>query len=146
MERYLEFIQNHPLLFGTFIGCLIAYFLLETRRGGKKISPQQLGLMVNNDNAKVIDLRDSKDFDSGHISASENIPFSKLDEAIERLKALSEPVIFVCKMGTHASTAVHKLGADKSAYRLEGGIMNWSSAGLPLVKSNTKKIPKKKRK
>lgn len=119
--------------------------MLESKRAGKKITPQQLGLMVNNDNAKVIDIRDSKEFEEGHISSSQNIPLSKLDAELENLKTLTVPIIFVCKMGTHAASAVQKLGSE-NVFRLSGGVMSWTSAGLPLVQNKSKTVRKKRKK
>lgn len=145
MERFFEFLQNHSLLAGTFALLLFAFLFLESKRSGKKVSPQKLGLLMNNEDAKVIDLRERKDFLAGHISGSENIPFSQLNAELERLKALSVPVVMVCKMGTHAGSAVQQLG-NNNAYRLDGGIMTWQSQGLPLVKSGQKGQSKKKKK
>lgn len=78
MERWLEFMQNHPFLFGILGVLIVLFFILENRRSGHKISPQSLGVLIQRENALLIDLRDAKDFKAGHISGSRNIPFSQL--------------------------------------------------------------------
>ena len=138
MSRFFEFANNHPVLLGLLIALIIVFFLLESRRQGSKVSPSELGILTNNQGAKVIDLREQKDFKAGHIAGSQNIPFSRLSDNIDSLKATGTPLIFVCKMGTVAGSAIAKLD-HKDTYRLAGGIMNWQSSGLPLVASKTSK-------
>lgn len=135
MERWLEFMQNHPFLFGTLGALLVVFFALENRRSGRKISPQSLGTLVNTHQAVVIDLRDGKDFRAGHISGSRNIPYSQLDRHLEELRALTTPVVLVCNLGQVAGAAAQKIGTAQ-VYRLDGGITNWRASGLPLVKAS----------
>jgi rhodanese-related sulfurtransferase len=138
MSRFFEFANNHPILLGLLIALIVAFFLLESRRQGAKVSPSELGILTNNQGAKVIDLREPKEFNAGHIAGSQNIPFSRLSENIDSLKATGAPLIFVCKMGTVAGSAIVKLD-HQDTYRLAGGIMNWQSSGLPLVTPKSSK-------
>ena len=146
MERIFEFAQNHPLLVGTFFTLLFLFFLLEKKRSGKKLTPQKVGILTNQ-GAKIIDIREPKDFQTGHISGSRNIPYSKIKENLDALKAETQPLIIVCKMGTSASTVAQQLEKD-NVYRLDGGILNWKNQGLPVIKdkSATANKPKKKSK
>ena len=133
MERFLQFMGNHPFLFGTLAALTVLFFFLENQRSGRKISPQGLGILTKAQNAKLIDLRDAKDFNQGHISGSRNIPYSQLEQHIDELKSSTQPLIFVCNMGQVAGTALQKV-AHPDSYRLEGGIINWKAQGLPLIK------------
>ena len=106
MESLLEFCLNHPLLVGTFLVLLTAFFILETRRGGKSITPQQLTNLVNIDGGIVLDVREAKDYREGHITGSKNIVFAKLKDSLGELGADKEkPIVVVCKMGQHAGAA-----------------------------------------
>lgn len=134
MQRWFEFMGNHIILFGIFAILLVSFFILESKRNGRKVSPQALGILTKAQNAQLIDLRDSKDFKQGHISGSRNIPYSQLDKHIDELKALDCPLIFICNMGQVAGSALQKVGHTNS-YRLDGGILNWKAQNLPLVKS-----------
>jgi predicted sulfurtransferase len=78
VERWFEFMGNHPFLFGTLAVLVVLFFVLEGQRNGRKISPQSLGILVKAKNAMLIDLRDAKDFREGHISGSRNIPYSQI--------------------------------------------------------------------
>ena len=138
MDRLLEFAINHPLLVGAFLGLLVLFFLLETRRGGKTVSPQGLTQLVNNSDGVIVDVRESKEFRAGHITGSRNIPFSKLKDSLSELeKHKQNPVVIVCKMGQHSGAAGKILNAAGFAdvRRLQGGITTWTAEKLPLVKS-----------
>lgn len=133
MERWLEFMQNHPFLFGSLGVLIVLFFVLENRRSGRKISPQSLGFLIQKENAILVDLRDAKDFKVGHISGSRNIPFSQLKNHVEELKESVRPIVMICNLGQVAGSAVQMIG-HANTYRLEGGISNWKAQGLPLVK------------
>ncbi len=141
MERWLEFMGRHPFLFGTMFVLIVLFFVLENKRGGKKISPNAVGLMVNNENAELIDIRPKKDFEKGYIQGSRNIPFTELGKHVDALRNADHPIIIVCQMGMTAGTAVAMIGKDH-VYRLDGGITNWQAAGLPLVAEKTVSIKK----
>ncbi len=134
MERWFEFMGNHPFLFGTLGVLVVLFFILEGQRNGRKISPQSLGILVKAKNAMLIDLRDAKDLREGHISGSRNIPYSQIGSHIEELKSADRPLVFICNLGQIAGTALQQVGHADS-YRLDGGINNWKVQGLPLIKS-----------
>lgn len=133
MERFLEFMQHHPILFGILGALAVLFFFLENQRSGRKISPQALGGFVNREKAVIIDLRDAKEFREGHISGSRNIPLSNLKNHLDELREIKQPIVMVCKMGQTAGGAVQQVGGDQ-LYRLEGGILGWQGQNLPLVK------------
>ncbi|WP_201582708.1 rhodanese-like domain-containing protein [Psychrobacter jeotgali] len=132
MDRALEFMGNHPFLFGILAVLIILFFTIENKRSGKKISPNTLGMMVNSQNAQLIDIRPKKKFESGYIQGSRNIPFTELKDRLAEIRAIEQPVIVICDIGVQAGAAVQMLGKD-NVYRLEGGIGGWQGAGMPLV-------------
>lgn len=137
MERLLEFVANHYLLAGTFVALLLAWIVTEMARGGKNVSPQGLSQLVNQQNARLIDVRDPAEFKAGHISGSENIPYSRVSERLEELKKdLQRPIVVICNIGQTAGTVGGQLKTAglTQVYKLEGGISNWKSQSLPLVK------------
>ncbi|MCG2573670.1 MULTISPECIES: rhodanese-like domain-containing protein [Acinetobacter] len=134
MERWFEFMGNHPFLFGILAVLIVLFFVFEGRRSGRKISPQSLGILVKVKNAILIDLRDAKDFREGHISGSRNIPYSQIASHLEELKSSDRPLVFICNLGQVAGSALQQVGHADS-YRLDGGVANWKAQGLPLVKA-----------
>lgn len=137
MDRFLEFAVNHYLLVGTFVALLIAWIVTEMARGGQSVSPQGLSALVNQQNARVIDIRDPAEFKTGHITGSDNIPYSRISERLEELKKEPDrPIVIICNIGQTAGAAGSQLKAAglSQVYKLEGGISNWKSQSLPLVK------------
>lgn len=132
MARWFEFMGNHPFLFGLLGLLAFVFFMVEGKRGGTKIPPSELGLLMNNQNAKLIDIRPKAKFDTGHIQGSQNIAFAELKEHLHTLNNTPTPIVFVCEMGLQASAAVHLL-SHPNVYRLDGGIAGWTAAGMPLV-------------
>ena len=140
MAQLFEFIGNHPLLVGTFAALLGLFVANEMRRGGRSITAQQLVNLVNNKDALVVDVRDSKEFEAGHIVDAINIPHTALESRLSELnKYKDKPVVLTCKMGQHsgsAGTILRKAGFLEVA-RLTGGILEWRNQNLPVVKGKS---------
>ncbi|MGE0624218.1 MAG: rhodanese-like domain-containing protein [Pseudomonadales bacterium] len=138
MDQLFTFIANHPFLVGTFVLLLALFIRNETQRGGKSVSAQQLVDLVNRENAVVLDLRDRKEFDAGHIVDSVNVPYASLESRIGDLEKYRErPLVIACRMGQHAGAAgtmLRKKGFSNVS-RLAGGIAEWRNQNLPVVKS-----------
>ncbi|WP_150910810.1 rhodanese-like domain-containing protein [Marinobacter halotolerans] len=137
MERVFEFAVNHYILVSLFVALLIALIILETRRGGQKISAQAAVSLINRDEAIVIDIRDRKDFTEGRITGAINIPLASLKSRASELKKHEDKQIIVAdKMGQHSAMAVKQLKEEgfNNVVRLNGGIADWKGSNLPLVK------------
>lgn len=133
----VEFLLEQYILVG--IGLVLIFLLLkhESRKSGEGITASQLSALVNKSDGIVVDVRDKKEFSAGHIVNAINIPFAKLDDRMSELNDHKEkPVIVVCKMGQTAGSASAKLKANgfTQAYKLTGGIAEWTASNLPLVK------------
>jgi rhodanese-related sulfurtransferase len=137
MSQLFEFVGNHPFLIGTFAVLLTLFIRNETQRGGKGVTPQELVNLVNREGGVVLDVRDSKEFATGHIVDAVNVPHTALESRIAELEKFKEkPVTVVCKMGQHAGTAgamLRKAGFA-SVSRLTGGMTEWRNQNLPVVK------------
>ncbi len=138
MDQVFTFIGNHPYLCGAFVLLLALFIHNEMRRGGRSVSVQQLVELVNRENALVLDVRDRREYDSGHIVNAVNIPFSALNSRLDELSKHKERAIVVsCKMGQHSGTAgvlLRKHGFQ-NVVRLKGGLAEWRNQSLPMVKS-----------
>ena len=60
MDRLFEFVVNHYILVSLFVAFLVAILILESRRGGAKISAQAAVSLINRDEALVVDIRDER--------------------------------------------------------------------------------------
>lgn len=138
IDQLFEFVANHPLLVGAFALVLLAWIAYEIRNssaGG--VTSSQATQLINREDAVVVDIREAGEFKAGHIAGARNIPQSKLDSRLNELEKLKEkPVIVVCKQGQAAGLAVAKLtkAGFTRPFKLKGGMLQWQSDGLPVVK------------
>ncbi|NWN90967.1 rhodanese-like domain-containing protein [Marinobacter adhaerens] len=137
LGRLFEFVVNHYILASLFVAFLVAILVLESKRGGSKISAQGAIGLINRDEAIVVDIRDRKEFAEGRITGSVNIPLNSLkSRAAELNKHKDKQIIIADKMGQHSAMAVKQLNAEgfTNVARLNGGIGDWKASNLPLVK------------
>ena len=136
----MAFAGRHPLLSLALAGLTLAliYHELSGRLSGvRRIGPAQLTALINRDNALVVDLRPSADFEKGHIASAKNVQMSQFDPENKQLAAAKAlPVVLVCKAGESATGAAKRLlkAGFGNVSVLEGGVQAWQAADLPLVK------------
>jgi len=139
----LEFIKQNILLVLLALGSGGALLAMSFRRPGGRsgVTPTQATLLINREDAQVIDVRGSDEYVSGHLPDSRNIPLEQLEERAGDLEKFKDtPLILVCQTGSRSAGAckqLEKLGFAK-VNNLEGGIAGWRSAGLPLKKGSKK--------
>lgn len=137
MTRFLEFLGNHPILTGLWLLLFAALVFYLKSKAARSVSAQQATLLVNRQNGVIVDVRERKDFERGHIVDAINIPFAKLGErGVELDKYKDVPVVIVDQMGQHSGAAVKALEARgfTQACRMSGGMSEWAAQSLPLVK------------
>ena len=95
---------------------------------------QNLVELSNNETAFIVDLRDSEQFQNGHITGSINIPFLNLSNRTNEIPQ-DKSVILVCEMGNVSPNAGELLKKEgiKELLILKGGINEWRIQNLPLV-------------
>ena len=136
MADVIIFIGEQWIAVSLLMLFVFSYFLLERSRSGLSIGYNQLTAMVNKANAVVLDVRSAKEFEDGHIADAINISHDKIENRIAELeKHRGVPIIIVDKIGQHASSVGKALTQDGyTAFRLSGGISEWTANKLPLVK------------
>jgi len=67
MAQFIEFVGNHWILSTLWVALVTALILHRTRTSGESVSAQQAVMLINRSDAVVVDVRDKKDFDAGHI-------------------------------------------------------------------------------
>ena len=92
--------------------------------------------MINKGKTSIIDIRDLKEYKSGHLLNAIHIPYESLEERIPRLENLkSQSVIVICddgKLSRTASSLLRKSGFSR-VYSMDGGMTGWKKQGLPLT-------------
>jgi rhodanese-related sulfurtransferase len=100
------------------------------------LSPAEATLLMNREDALVLDVRETGEWSTGHIAGARHITLAQLDKHLSELdKFKGKPIIVVCATGNRSSSACGQLkkhGFDK-VYSLGGGVSSWREANLPLT-------------
>jgi len=134
----LEFIQNNLMWVGLAVGSggmLLWSLIME--RSGPSVSPMQATLMMNREDAVLLDVREATEFNQGRIPNARNIPLTQLDKRLDEIDKFKDKAVIVnCASGTRSGKAcglLRKRGYAK-VFSLAGGILAWEQAGLPTTK------------
>jgi len=136
----LEFIINHPYLWGAFVvlcALIIHHEIKQRRYGIQQAGPQRATQIMNHDDAVLIDVREDKEYRGGHIAGAIHIPLSQLNKRLTELESYKDrPLLAYCRSGNRSFSAGGKLrkAGFETVYNLAGGIMAWQNAGLPVTR------------
>jgi rhodanese-related sulfurtransferase len=131
----VEFIQANIMwvALAAISGGMLLWPLVAS--GGKGVSPQMATLMLNREDALMLDVREDGEWSSGHIPNARHVALAKLDGAMTDLgKKKDRPIVVCCASGNRSMMACSKLrkaGFEK-VFNLTGGIGAWKDAGLPV--------------
>lgn len=141
MQQYIDFLSNHPYLTAAwvviFLVLVVSWFKSLTSKV-KLINPTEMTLLINRQDATVLDVRAEADFKKGHITGARNVTASQIQAAglpgLETKK--NSPIIVVCQAGMSAQSVAANL--TKQGFGqvsvLRGGMNSWTGANLPVVK------------
>ena len=100
----------------------------------KSINPQEAKRLIDKEKALLIDVREPDEFAREHIEGARLTPLSQLTHqppAIDRERT----AIFYCRSGgrTRMNASILENQGFAASYYIEGGLMSWKNAGLPVV-------------
>lgn len=136
----LQFLQNNiwTILIMLTSGFMLFWSFYGNRiRGIKEVDIPGAVQLINRQNAVVLDVREQSEYDQGHIINSRLISLGKLKERIGELEKFRErPIVVVCRSGARSASAVALLNhlGFTQAHTMNGGVMAWQKANLPLEK------------
>jgi rhodanese-related sulfurtransferase len=140
-DQLIEFTRNHLLLvlaFFAILAMLIASEIQQRMSRVKEVSPSEATRLLNHEQATLIDMRTDKDYREGHILNAINVPASdgEIPAALEKHR--ERPVIVYCQRGQRSKALCNKLSKQgfESVYNLQGGVLAWQKADLPLTKNS----------
>ena len=144
MNRFFEYTTNHPYLVAAAAILAVIAVVIEMRlraRGTGSIGTAD-AVRLQNTGALLVDVRDSKDYEAGHIIEARHIPAAEIASRAESLKKFKEkPLIVYCDAGATSAGAARQLRASgfNKVVTLSGGLNSWRQENLPLVKGAAKK-------
>ncbi len=134
----MDFIYQNILLIALVVVSGVALVLpMLMGSGANEVNPAAATLLINREDAQVIDVREAEEFAAGHLPEAKNVPLAKLADRINEIERFKDkPVIVCCASGMRSGKAcgeLRKLGFAK-VHNLSGGIDAWAGAGYPVKK------------
>jgi rhodanese-related sulfurtransferase len=139
-NRLAAFAAEHSILVPALAVLTLAILYTEFSRltsGFKAVDPAGLTALINRQDALLVDVSGTAEFEKGHIAGAKNVQMSQFDADNKILAKVRDlPVAVVCRTGTTSAEAARKLvkAGFKQVHWLDGGIAAWQQANLPLVK------------
>ncbi|GAA0858750.1 rhodanese-like domain-containing protein [Aliiglaciecola litoralis] len=141
MDQIIEFASNNGVLAGIWVALVIAIlytFIASSLSAVKEVGTHEATLLMNKEDAYVLDIRPAAEFKKGHILGAKQLKPEQITKAeftsLEKHK--DKPIIVVCAMGMSAKKTASALLKDGFANVsvLKGGMSSWQSANLPVAK------------
>jgi rhodanese-related sulfurtransferase len=135
----LEFVQNNILLIAVALvsGGMLVWPYVRRTTGGPWVDVTRATLMINREDALIVDVREPGEYGAGHILGAKNVPLAAIDAGAEQLtKKKNRPIIVYCdtsNRSTRAAGALKRQGFER-VVNLSGGLGAWQQAGLPVEK------------
>jgi rhodanese-related sulfurtransferase len=139
----MDFINQNILLLGlVVVSGLSLLWPMLAGQSGNSVNPAEATLLINREDAQILDVREADEFAAGHLPEAKNIPASKLAERIGELEKFKDkPLIICCAAGMRSAKGCGELGklGFAKVYSLAGGVDAWVGAGYPVKKGNRNK-------
>ena len=140
----LEFIAQNWYLFAALVVISLLIGFDSIRRGGggaNQVSALQLPQLISQENAVVVDVCETDEFERGHILNAINIPLKQLQDQLgqlEKFRAKDKPIVLSCRSGHRANRAAAILRKNefKKVFTLSGGLTAWEKENLPVERKS----------
>lgn len=136
MDRVPEFITNHPLLVGAFVGLLSLLIWNSLRSLGRKgLTAVQSVQLLNREEGIPVDIRGEAKYREGHIINAVRLDPARFDDDIRKLeKYRDKPLLVYCESGVTSGKTVGRLRAAgfPRVHELQGGLAAWRAENFPL--------------
>ena len=134
----MEFIQQNLMWAGlaAVSGGMLLWQTFNSS-GNQRISVNEATLLINRQDALVVDVRETAEWSGGHIPNARHIALGHLAKHMSEIeKYKDKPIIVVCASGNRSGMACGTLkkAGFQQVFNLSGGIGAWSEAGLPMTK------------
>lgn len=133
----MEFVQQN-LMWVALAAVSGGMLLWDSFSPGKSsgLTPAAATLLMNREDAVVLDVRETGEWSSGHIVGARHIALGQVEKRISEIeKFKTRPVIVCCASGNRSASAVAQLkkaGFEK-VFNLTGGMSGWLEANLPVT-------------
>jgi len=140
LTQISEFAANHPFLVLAFAVLLALVFFNEMKIATQRftsLNPAAAVQLMNTEDVVVLDVREPSETAVGKISGAVQIPVGAVATRIGELEKHKDKTLLVyCKTGARTGAACKNLSKNgfEKLYTLNGGLVAWQEAHLPISK------------
>jgi len=137
-QDLLKFVRENIFLVAVALisGGMLVWPLLR-RTGGSSVDTLRATMLINQQDAVIVDVREPAELATGKILNAKAVPLSQIETRLKELERFKDkPVIVACATGNRSRSAIAILRRHgfTQLYNLAGGIAAWRQAGLPVEK------------
>jgi rhodanese-related sulfurtransferase len=134
----VQFLQDNWMLVALAVvsGAMLTWSFIGARLSGVEQADTLKATRLYNDDALVLDVREDKEYATGHIPKAKHIPLGQLAGRLNELdKFRNKPVLVTCRSGQRSARAcgMLKKAGFETVYNQAGGIIAWERANLPVT-------------
>jgi rhodanese-related sulfurtransferase len=120
----------------ALIGSVVLLAGCSSSSSALDLGASEFSAKVAEAGVKTLDVRTPGEFMTGHIQGAQNIDFESgsFESQIESLDKNGTYAVY-CRSGNRSGQAVKVMqdAGFENVYNLNGGVVDWANAGLPLV-------------
>jgi hydroxyacylglutathione hydrolase len=109
----------------------------RARQGVSRVSAEQLDALRRTDAVTVVDVRNSSEWQAGHVPGSLNLPLGRLAERLDEIPR-DRPLVVHCLSGARSAVAIGLLQANgfEAVRHLDGDFAEWERSGREVEKGD----------
>lgn len=90
----------------------------------------------NRGDVEILDVREPREWEAGRIEGARHVPMREVPVHLGELPR-NRTIVAVCRSGNRSGRVAEVLRANGfAAENLDGGLMKWAEAGLPILTSD----------
>jgi len=134
----VQFLQDNWMLVALAVvsGAMLVWNFIGGSLSGVDQADTLKATRLYNDDALILDVREDKEYASGHIPKAKHIPLGQLASRMQELEKFKDkPILVTCRSGHRSARAcgMLKKAGFATVFNQEGGILAWERANLPVT-------------
>ncbi|HTN65279.1 MAG TPA: rhodanese-like domain-containing protein [Burkholderiaceae bacterium] len=124
-----------PLVASLLLAIAASSVALDAAAAPQTVDVQQAAALQSG-GALLIDVRETGEYAEGHAPGSVLIPLGQLQQRLPEIESYKDkPVVLICRSGNRSAKALKQLqqAGFSAASNIDGGMIAWKKAGLPIV-------------
>ncbi|RSL30955.1 rhodanese-like domain-containing protein [Salibacterium salarium] len=116
------------ILWGILLGVLIVLLFRRLKKPGFLTELTQEEFIKGYRKAQLLDVREPKEYNGGHILGARNLPLSQMKQRVNEIRD-DQPVYLYCQSGTRSRQAakiIQKKVGTNDVYQLKTGFKKWT--------------------